>query len=76
MLCKTLDEGRSLTVIGKLSEITEEQAKELVEGADYYLSFKNYTNKGTLDPLGSLYSAARETGITDLEHDQYLVIKL
>jgi hypothetical protein len=70
--------------IGKLSEITEEQAKELVlhpedvkHGDTWYPLYKDYTGLVlTRSPIRSLCSAAGFTGIEEKDYENYLVIKL
>lgn len=78
--------------IGRLSEITEEQAKELVDGDKYvyktYGDLPECAQYGTQDLKGggvkkfalyavdSLGSAAIGLGIKEEDFDQYLVIKL
>jgi hypothetical protein len=75
-----LDE--KITLIGKLSEITEEQARELLDSflhggfvvyKDYIDPTNSYFNASV---LSSLKSAALSVGIEEKDFDKYLVIKL
>jgi HEPN domain-containing protein len=68
-------------VIGKLSEITEEQARELVNqtGEDQYRRYwysHPLQNIFTNIAVESLESAALSVGIKEEDFDKYLVIKL
>jgi hypothetical protein len=71
-------------IIGRLSEITEEQAKELVlhpedvlHGNEWHPLYKDYTSSIFKSlAIGSLYSAAESLGIKESEFEKYLVIKL
>jgi hypothetical protein len=71
-----MDPLRKWEPIGRLSEITEEQAKELVEEKEGF--YKNYSEPFCVcvGPDGSLNSVALSLGIKESDFDQYLVIKL
>lgn len=68
-------------IIGKLSEITEEQARELVKSSN----LKNQGIAYHIDPLENIYSrtaliaiqaAVLSVGIEEKDFDKYVVVKL
>lgn len=78
-------EEDSFEAIGKLSEVTEEQARELVEeingatlGNKPLPMYKNYLLGTILTDAAtySLKSAALSVGIEEKDFDKYLIVKL
>jgi hypothetical protein len=66
-------------VIGKLSEITEEQAKELVEMTIDDAQYREVEKDGSVinrDHKYKLRKQAKSVGIEEKDFDKYLVIKL
>jgi hypothetical protein len=74
----------SYKLLGKLSEITEEQAEELVDskmkypGCMHYRMYYEFLGNdfNLIRAIYSLRSAALSVGIPETDFDKYLVIKL
>ena len=65
-----IEVGREFEIIGKLSEITEEQAMELV------YETKTWFGDVTINSLDGLYQWSLNAGIKEKDFGNYLVIKL
>jgi hypothetical protein len=72
----------SKKVVGWLSEVSEEQAKELLESSlvNGFCCYKNYMDSTNwyfgASVLMSLQSAALSVGIEEKDFDKYLIVKL
>jgi hypothetical protein len=65
------EKGDKINIIGKLSEITEEQARELMEVDKGHIGFGRICNY-----LYGLKESAKAVGIEEKDFDKYLIIKL
>jgi hypothetical protein len=71
LLVEKVKEFKQISVIGKLSEITEEQARELMEVDKEHIGFGRICNY-----LYGLKESAKAVGIEEKDFDKYLVVKL